>query len=113
ESMEHIISLCTNPVSKTIWQMAKDIWPTKHGPWPTPHIGLILGCGTIPLPHTPQAGSQNNTNNSQMKKGASQLLRILISKSAYLIWIICCERVIRESTHTEDSVKRQWVNTID
>ncbi|KAG2079380.1 hypothetical protein BD769DRAFT_1380581, partial [Suillus cothurnatus] len=47
------------------------------------------------------------------KKGTSRLLRILISESAYLIWTIRCKRVIHESTHNEDSVRRRWRNAID
>lgn len=112
ESMEHILTLCSNPVSKTIWQLAKDTWPIRYGPWPTPHIGRILGCGIISLPNE-QDESQHDRNHSLKKKGASRLLRILISESAHLIWTIRCERVIRESTHNEDTVKRRWVNNID
>ncbi|KAG2085763.1 hypothetical protein BD769DRAFT_1717572, partial [Suillus cothurnatus] len=114
ESISHILTDCNNPVNKTIWQLAEATWPTKHGTWPRPHIGLILGCGAIYIPNTEQNRTINKkNNNAPFKKGASHLLRILISESAYLIWIIRCERVIRESTHNEDSVRRRWRNAID
>ncbi|KAG1848390.1 hypothetical protein C8R48DRAFT_556470, partial [Suillus tomentosus] len=113
ESIEHILTQCNNPVSRTIWQLAEATWPTKHGPWPRPHIGLILGCGAISIPNTEQNWNPNDRKDAPIKKGASRLMRILISESAYLIWTIRCERVIRESTHNEDSIRRRWRNAID
>ncbi|KAG2106486.1 RnaseH-domain-containing protein [Suillus cothurnatus] len=113
ESLEHIIIQCKNPVRRTIWQLAKDTWPMKHGPWPEQHISLVLGCGTISLPNKTQSRNTNVKKDTLLKKGASCLLRILISESAYLIWTIRCERVIHESTHNEDAVRQRWANTID
>ncbi|KAG2080978.1 hypothetical protein BD769DRAFT_1734654, partial [Suillus cothurnatus] len=81
--------------------------------WPEQHIGLVLGCGTISLPNETQSGNANVKKDILLKKGASRLLRILISESAYLIWTVRCERVIRESTHNEDTVRRRWANVID
>ncbi|KIK38571.1 hypothetical protein CY34DRAFT_25586 [Suillus luteus UH-Slu-Lm8-n1] len=105
ENMEHILVLCNDPARKIIWDLAKGIWPTEHGPWPDPHIGIILGCGLISLPQ-----AQNNEN---LTMGASRLLRILISESAYLIWVLRCERVIRGTDHSENTIKKRWVNAID
>lgn len=109
DSMEHILTHCNDPVRKIIWDLAKNTWPTKHGPWPMPHIGLILGCGTISLPRRP---NENDTNNKTMT-GASRLLRILISESAYLIWTMRCERTIRDTSHTEEVTRKRWINAID
>ncbi|KAG2154430.1 uncharacterized protein EDB93DRAFT_1081330 [Suillus bovinus] len=78
-----------------------------------PHIGLILGCSTISLPNTIQTEPPNTRDKAHPKKGASRLLRILIFKLVHLIWAMRCERVICESTHSEDSIKRRWVNAID
>ncbi|KAG1763615.1 hypothetical protein EDD22DRAFT_979328 [Suillus occidentalis] len=98
ENMEHILVLCNDPARKIIWDSAKGIWPTKHGPWPDPHIGIILGCGLISLPQAQNnENARNNARNRQLTTGASRLLRILISESAYLIWVLRCERVIRET----------------
>ncbi|KAG0692343.1 RnaseH-domain-containing protein [Suillus ampliporus] len=85
ESMEHILTQCSSPINKTIWQLAKDTWPE-------PHIGLVLGCGTISLPNTSQNATPNDRNNTQILRGAS---------------------LIRESTHNEDTVRRRWANAID
>ncbi|KAG1765351.1 hypothetical protein EDD22DRAFT_978790 [Suillus occidentalis] len=89
DSMEHIFISCRDPVTK-------NLWPEKHRPWPTPHIGLILGCGFITLPQRP---NNDNTHNDSTLAGASHLLRILISESAYLIWAMGCDRMINDTTH--------------
>ncbi|KAG1809377.1 ribonuclease H-like domain-containing protein [Suillus subaureus] len=47
ESMEHILTQCSNPIRKQTWDLAKNLWPDKHGPWPEPHIGLIMGSRNI------------------------------------------------------------------
>ncbi|KAG1840399.1 hypothetical protein C8R48DRAFT_751326 [Suillus tomentosus] len=63
--------------------------------------GLILGCRVITLPRRPN----NNNNNHRTLPGALRLLRILISKLAYLIWTMRCERIIKDNTHTEMTTK--------
>ncbi|KAG1797200.1 RnaseH-domain-containing protein [Suillus variegatus] len=113
ESMEHILTQCTNPIRKKIWSLAKNLWPNKHSPWPEPSLGLILGSGNVSLPKNTQAPNENNQICDATTKGASRLLRILISESAYLIWVIRCERVIRDQAHTDEHVTKQWTNIIN
>lgn len=113
DSMEHILINCIDPVRKTIWDLAKNTWPMKYGPWLIPYIGLILGCGTISLPKSPTEANTHNANNNQQLSGASRLLHILISESAYLIWTMRCERTIRDTAHTEENTKKHWINVID
>ncbi|KAG1762117.1 hypothetical protein EDD22DRAFT_979909 [Suillus occidentalis] len=98
ELMEHILT--------QLWNLAKKIWPTKHSPWPDPNIGVILGCGSLSIPNPPRS------DNAPIK-GASRLLRILVSESAYLIWTLRCERVIQEITHSEEYIQKRWLNAID
>ncbi|KAG2050968.1 ribonuclease H-like protein [Suillus hirtellus] len=113
ESMEHILIQCTNPIRKRIWHLAKNLWPEKHGPWPEPSLGLILGCGNISLPKNAPNRGDNDKKCTAIIKGASCLLRILISELAYLIWVIRCECVIREQAHTDEHTITQWTNTIN
>ncbi|KAG1814854.1 hypothetical protein DFJ58DRAFT_644036, partial [Suillus subalutaceus] len=42
-----------------------------------------------------------------------RLLRILISESAYLIWVLRCECVIQGVTQTDKQIMRRWTKTID
>ncbi|KAG2063309.1 hypothetical protein BDR04DRAFT_1131112 [Suillus decipiens] len=91
ETMEHILTQCGDPARKIIWELASKLWPPNHRPWPEPSIGIILGCGLISIPNT---------------TGASRLLKISLSESAHLIWSLRCERVIRETTHTEENIRK-------
>ena len=112
ESMEHILTECTNPTRTTIWNAAKQLWPSKHGNWPTISIGLILGCGAINIPHVPDENNPNDKAVENTKRGASRLLRIIISESAYLIWTLRCERVIQDKIHTPENISKRWHNSL-
>jgi len=41
------------------------------------------------------------------------LLQILISESAYLIWILRCERVIQEHQPSENEIRARWLRAIN
>jgi hypothetical protein len=43
---------------------------------------------------------------------ATRLLHILISEQAHLIWVLRCERVTREATHSEEMIAR-WFRSIN
>ncbi|KAH8984310.1 hypothetical protein EDB92DRAFT_1803196, partial [Lactarius akahatsu] len=45
--------------------------------------------------------------------GATRLLKIIISESAYLIWTLRCERIIRGKIHTEKEVVSKWLQAIN
>ena len=105
ESMEHILIDCDNVAISTVWSLAKQTWPSTFGLWPEPQLGLILGCGSIALPH--------QDDDDSIKTGPSRLLRILISESAHLIWVLRCERTIQGLSHSTDSIKTRWYNKIN
>ncbi|KAG2147797.1 uncharacterized protein EDB93DRAFT_1085318 [Suillus bovinus] len=93
ESLEHILINCPNNTSSLIWSLAKRTWPLKFGNWPRISIGTVLGCGNINLPPlTRQNNPPDNQPANNSQKGASRLLKILISESAYLIWTMRCDR---------------------
>jgi hypothetical protein len=81
-----------------IWTNAKSIWPVIH-------LGTILGCESLSLPAPHQNGHPN--------PGRSRLLRLLLSESAHLIWVLRCERVIQETNHSVDSTINRWTNKIN
>ncbi|KAG1841801.1 hypothetical protein DFJ58DRAFT_688478 [Suillus subalutaceus] len=113
ESIEHILTECNNVTVKTIWQLANSLWPEEIAPWPNISIGLILGCGSLKIPHNPDELDPEDNKKAESKRGASRLLRIIISESAYLIWVLRCERVIQEIPQDEEKIKRRWMNAID
>jgi hypothetical protein len=78
--------------SKTVHGLAKNQWPHKNIPWPNISLGTILGCGCLPAK---EHNAQQPENAPKLNKGATKLLHILLSESAHLIWVLRCERVIR------------------
>jgi ribonuclease HI len=113
ESIEHILVRCTTTPPNMIWDLAKNTWP--HAPhWPEISIGIILGCGTISPPGIAQPEQPDaNRNHGRVPRGATRLLQILISESAHLIWVLRCERVIQERTHTPSEIRCRWLRVIN
>ncbi|KAI0037636.1 hypothetical protein FA95DRAFT_1671746, partial [Auriscalpium vulgare] len=111
ESLAHILCDCESDARKTIWKLAQDIWP--HGPetWPDTSLGIILACGNLAV-EKDRPGAPDNPQ-PKRNKGATRLLRILISESAHLIWVLRCERAIAGKTHSHEQIIRRWTNKIN
>jgi len=105
ESLEHILLDCPRGHANLIWTNAKSTWPACFGAWPDIHLGTILGCGSISLPALNQNGHPN--------PGRSRLLRILLSESAHLIWVLRCERIIQGTKHSAGTTINRWTNKIN
>ncbi|KAF8833061.1 hypothetical protein BDN67DRAFT_917680, partial [Paxillus ammoniavirescens] len=112
ETLEHILLECPSRERKAVWELTKNLWPTDYGDWPTVNIGTILGCGSLNLPPTTQQQPGKNAL-TPAQRGASWLLRILISEAAHLIWAIRCERVIRGTTCTQEVITKRWLHKIN
>ena len=104
ESLEHILLECNHLMTERIWTLAKHFWPETSVPWPTLNLGVLLGCGSLTL--LPVGDRPPN-------KGLSRLLRILLSESTHLIWVLRCERVIQGTEHAPSAVETRWRNKID
>ncbi|KAH9164745.1 hypothetical protein EDB89DRAFT_1859027 [Lactarius sanguifluus] len=94
--------------------MARETWPHPQDSWPQIDFGTILGCGslatTAPENQAQQdRAGQNRTNFS----GPNRLRHILVSESAYLIWVLRCERVIKMKTHSAQEIKNRWLRAIN
>ena len=81
--------------------------PHENPPWPNISMGLILGCGCITTTREELQRENENRNRTPNQCGAMRLLNILITESAYLIWVLRCERAIREKTHTGSEIRRR------
>ena len=102
--------MCGN--TQLIWKLAKTLWPHRNVPWPEITLGTILGCSNITL----QLERLRNNQWRQRKtthQGPTRLFQILLSESAYLIWVIRCERVIQEKPLTEGEIKARWYRAIN
>lgn len=91
DSMEHILTKCTVPGQREIWEEVGKTWNTKYNDWTVPLYGEILGCASARL-----AG-----NNKRINAGKTRLYQILISEAAYKIWSLRCKRVIHNNNDQE------------
>ena len=114
ESMEHILFECTAPPARTIWDLAKTFWPHAREQWPEPSLGTVLGCGLLAIPNTAEDEQiRDEEERPASKRGPNRLLQILYSESAYLIWVLRCERTIQLKDHTEEEIERRWLSQIN
>jgi ribonuclease HI len=90
ESMEHILTRCTHPGRREIWELARQLWEKKGGRWPHVSLGMILGAGQVRF-----ESERTEEDGPRPEAGIQRLFKILISESAYLIWLLRNERVIQ------------------
>ena len=114
ESMSHILTHCRSSPNRIIWDLARTTWPHDNLPWPGNDLGTILGCGCLTVQYNAnQNQDQDRQLNNAHLKGASRLLHILLSESAFLIWVLRCERVIHEKIHSYQEIQSRWLRTIN
>ena len=113
ESMEHILTECNAPGRERIWNLVAQRWPHEHTPLPEISFGIILGCGSLTPPETQTGNDGENVNRRRKNRGVIRLLQILISESAYLIWVLRCERVIQPKMHSDSEVEARWLKVIN
>ena len=113
ETISHILIHCKERSTQLIWLLAKTLWPHRNIPWPEITLGTILGCSNITL--WPERMRRNGQQRQQkmMHQGPTWLFQILLSESAYVIWVLRCERVIQEKLLTEGEIKARWYCTIN
>ncbi|KAG2034361.1 hypothetical protein BDR03DRAFT_935320 [Suillus americanus] len=116
ESMEHIVTECNSPARLRIWNLAKQLWPSMTIPWPEISLGTIMGCGVLRIPHMRNKDNPDDDKLAHKKRGASRLLRILISKSVHLIWVIRCKKVmackLNKSKKQISTVELTWSEVV-
>ena len=114
ETMDHILTECTHPSTQLIWSLARKTWPHGSETWPQLTLGTIVGCGTIEIRTATNQRHRHTTNpGPQVNAGATRLIKILLSESAYLIWTTRCERIIRGIEPSERAMKATWRNAIN
>lgn len=106
ETMEHIFTDCESPGQKEVWEEARCLWERKgNGDWSEPSLGAILG--------SPLVVVKDEDGNSLV--GDTQLYRIVMVESAYLIWKIRCTRVceLENQPFSSQEVCNRWHKTIN
>ncbi|KAJ7203487.1 ribonuclease H-like protein [Mycena haematopus] len=105
EDMEHILVKCTSPGQETVWRAAEKLWHEKETHWPTVSLGTVLGCGL----------AEFRDEKGKPKRGTQRLYRILMSESAYLIWLMRNNRVISRggAPATEEEIINKWKHAVN
>jgi hypothetical protein len=108
EDLEHVLLQCNVLGQEIIWKNVKKLWPKKHETWPELiNIGWIARCGLIEF-----TGWEG-----KILKGESHAYKIIMSKSAHLIWKLRCERIHNGKPENEwpkeTEIHNHWLATIN
>jgi ribonuclease HI len=105
EDLDHILTGCKSPGQEIIWRAAKTLWLEKEATWPDVSLGTILGCGL----------AEFCNDKGRAKLGTQRLYRILMSESAYQIWLIRNNCVISRdgAPASEDEVVNKCKSSIN
>ncbi|PPQ71790.1 hypothetical protein CVT25_005499 [Psilocybe cyanescens] len=108
ETMGHILLECEASGQAKAWKTAKELWAVRQLPWTEPSLGMILGANQIEV-HTAQG---------TLLKGASRLLKILVSETAHLIWKTRCQWRITDGADfakikAPATIRKTWITAIN
>jgi hypothetical protein len=106
--MKHILAECLYPGQTEVWALARSLWELKGQKWPYLSIGLLVGLARVSFPDPDKPG--------KLSRGLGRLFKILVSESAYLIWLLRCERVIEHQntrTATTNEIQNRWLAAIN
>lgn len=98
---EHILTTCKAKPRELAWKLANDLWSNKHNDALPTRLGDIMGCGLAKF-----------MTNGKPDKGKNRLYRIIVSKTAYLIWKLRNERRIRDGDDTNNKAPNSEVRNI-
>ncbi|KAI0038391.1 ribonuclease H-like protein [Auriscalpium vulgare] len=108
ETMEHILSECPENHQHELWKLAKHLWPHGDQTWPQITLGTVLAAGRLEV----RLPNRDEPDPTKPHKGASRLLKILISETARLIWVLRCDRAINGTVASPENAARRWHNRL-
>ncbi|KAI0650459.1 hypothetical protein C8Q79DRAFT_901358 [Trametes meyenii] len=107
ESMEHILTKCGNAAVREAWSLGAALLAKRGIQMPVPSAGLVMGAPALNL----------LGEGGRVKAGDTRLARICITETAYLVWVLRCERVIGgrqgEEEHVGGEVRNRWLAAIN
>jgi hypothetical protein len=106
ETFQHIMQECTSKEREIVWKAANELWKIQYPDDLPTTEGTVPGCGLA-----------NFTKENRKPDAAkNRLYKIPISESARLIWVLRCERRIRNDNdydHLERPVRDKWYKKIN
>ena len=115
ETMEHILTTCEHPARKLIWNSAEKLWPHGEDTWLRISMGTIIGCNALAVETLQEKKDESGQTHltKQHDPGATRLLKIVLSESAYLIWTLRCKRSIHGKERTDREIEVIWLKVIN
>ncbi|KAH9476331.1 hypothetical protein JR316_0011906 [Psilocybe cubensis] len=111
ETMTHIIEKCSASGQAQVWNLARELWGMRtNKPWPNATLEEIILSTRPTRREKPKGKMLDNA------EGEARLLRILMTESAYLIWKIRCDAVIKhegQQQATGIEIHNKWLKTIN
>jgi hypothetical protein len=104
ETLEHVLTECTESGQETVWKLAKSLFEMKtRRAWPGQSYRTLLGCCAL-----------NIGGEGKGAQGLNRFYKILTVTSMQYIWALRCERRIPRGNdplgkHTEDEIRSRWV----
>ncbi|KAJ7051085.1 hypothetical protein C8F01DRAFT_999859 [Mycena amicta] len=105
ESMDHILFQCERTGQAESWALAKTLWLRGHDDWQPPSMGGVLSC----------AMAEVNDVGGEPDHAARRLHRILISETAYHIWLIRCSSIVGRDGEIPAAaeVHNRWLSAVN
>jgi hypothetical protein len=104
ETLEHVLTECTETGQETVWELAKSLFEMKTDrEWPGNSYRTLLGSCAAEI-----------GGGAKEAQGLNRFYKILMVTSMQFIWALRCERRIPKGNdplekHTVDEVHNRWV----
>jgi ribonuclease HI/exonuclease III len=106
ETFAHIMFECASEAREAVWALAENAWDSSRYEWPMLTEGLVMGVGLLKA--IPKLDQPTPMAPMGVPGGASRLLRILISESAFVIWKIRNDLAIAKKRTSARSATAKW-----
>jgi hypothetical protein len=104
ETMHHILFDCQSPEWEAVWTLADKLWHRASGE------RLPVSMGTLLASNLKEAGKQVTSK----KRGLQRLRKILLTESAWTIWVMRNNRVIGgKNPAPKPAIQAKWLSTIN
>ncbi|OJT09202.1 LINE-1 retrotransposable element ORF2 protein [Trametes pubescens] len=103
DDMEHILTKCTAPGQREVWELAKELLRNKLQRTPEISLGLVLGSHVF----------VELDKDGAVMTAKTRAARIILMEATHLVWVLRCERVIAwedapDRQHSRVEIRRRF-----